>query len=147
MGRGAAVHGVGVQETRLLCMGCVWGKGAVMHGVGVQETRLLCMGRVCVWGGTVMHGVGVQETASMGDVQETGLVCMGWLYSNWSCTGIGAVVHGAGKHETGLLYMGWMCVKWELFCFVCFVALRPKSTAMVMAGRPVHLTTIFPGQA
>ena len=94
-----------------------------------------------------MHGVGVQETASMGDVQETGLVCMGWLYSNRSCTGIGAVVHGAGKHETGLLYMGWMCVKWELFCFVCFVALRPKSTAMVMAGRPVHLTTIFPGQA
>ena len=29
----------------------------------------------------------------------------------------------------------------------CFVALRPKSTAMVMAGRPVHLTTLFPGQA
>ena len=31
--------------------------------------------------------------------------------------------------------------------FVCFVALRPKSTAMVIAGRSVHLTTIFPGQA
>ena len=31
-------------------------------------------------------------------------------------------------------------------CFVCFVALRPKSTAMVMAGRSVHLTTLFPGQ-
>ena len=31
--------------------------------------------------------------------------------------------------------------------FVCFVALRPKSTAMVMAGRLVDLTTIFPGQA
>ena len=30
------------------------------------------------------------------------------------------------------------------FClFVCFVALRPKSTAMVMAGRSVHLTTFF----
>ena len=31
------------------------------------------------------------------------------------------------------------------FCkqFVCFVALRPKSTAMVMAGRSVHLTTLF----
>ena len=28
-----------------------------------------------------------------------------------------------------------------------FVALRPKSTAMVMAGRSVHLTTLFPGQA
>ena len=32
-------------------------------------------------------------------------------------------------------------------CFVCFVALRPKSTAMVMAGRSVHLTTLFLGQA
>ena len=34
-----------------------------------------------------------------------------------------------------------------LVLFVCFVALRPKSTAMVMAGRSVHLTTLFPGQA
>ena len=31
--------------------------------------------------------------------------------------------------------------------FVCFVALRPKSTAMVMAGRSVHLAALFPGQA
>ena len=31
--------------------------------------------------------------------------------------------------------------------FVCFIALRPKSTAMVIAGRSVHLTTLFPGQA
>ena len=31
--------------------------------------------------------------------------------------------------------------------FVCFVALRPKSTAIVIAGRSVHLTTLFPGQA
>ena len=31
--------------------------------------------------------------------------------------------------------------------FVCFVALRPKSTAMVIVGRSVHLTTLFPGQA
>ena len=31
---------------------------------------------------------------------------------------------------------------------VCFVvALRPKSTAMVIAGRSVHLITLFPGQA
>ena len=30
---------------------------------------------------------------------------------------------------------------------VCNVALRPKSTAMVIAGRSVHLTTLFPGQA
>ena len=30
---------------------------------------------------------------------------------------------------------------------VCFVDLRPKSTAMVMARRLVHLTTLSPGQA
>ena len=31
--------------------------------------------------------------------------------------------------------------------FVClFVALRPKSTAMVIAGQSVHLTTLFPGK-
>ena len=30
---------------------------------------------------------------------------------------------------------------------VVVVALRPKSTAMVIAGRSVHLTTLFPGQA
>ena len=35
----------------------------------------------------------------------------------------------------------------KCFVFVCYVALRPKSTAMVMAGRSVHLTTLFPGQA
>ena len=34
----------------------------------------------------------------------------------------------------------------HLFLFVCFVALRPKSTGMVIAGRSVHLTTLFPGQ-
>ena len=34
----------------------------------------------------------------------------------------------------------------NLFCFV-FVALRPMSTAMVIAGRSVHLSTLFPGQA
>ena len=36
---------------------------------------------------------------------------------------------------------------WFVCLFVCFVALRPKSTAMVIAGRSVHLTTLFPGQA
>ena len=30
--------------------------------------------------------------------------------------------------------------------FVCFVSLRPKSTAMALAGRSVHLTTLLPGQ-
>ena len=38
-------------------------------------------------------------------------------------------------------------IQFLLFLFVCFVALRPKSTAMVTAGRSVHLTTLFPEQA
>ena len=38
-------------------------------------------------------------------------------------------------------------IMWMICLFVCFVALRPKSTAMVMAGRSVPLTTLFPGQA
>ena len=33
-----------------------------------------------------------------------------------------------------------------VFLFV-FVALRPMSTALVIAGRSVYLTTLFPGQA
>ena len=36
--------------------------------------------------------------------------------------------------------------KYIFKCFVCFVALRPKSTAKVMAGRPVHLTKLFLGK-
>ena len=32
-------------------------------------------------------------------------------------------------------------------CLFVFVALRPMSTAMVIAGRSVHLATLFPGQA
>ena len=31
-----------------------------------------------------------------------------------------------------------------MIVFVCFVALRPKSTAMVIAGRSVHLSTLYP---
>ena len=31
--------------------------------------------------------------------------------------------------------------------FVCFFALRPKSTAMAIVGQSVYLTILFPGQA
>ena len=34
-----------------------------------------------------------------------------------------------------------------VICLFVFVALRPMSTAMVIAGRSVHLATLFPGQA
>ena len=30
--------------------------------------------------------------------------------------------------------------------FVCFVALHPKSTALVMEGWSIHLTTLFSGK-
>ena len=52
----------------------------------------------------------------------------------------------AGKRElVALLSLSSWCL--VIVClFVCFVALRPKSTAMVIAGRSVHLTTLFPGQ-
>ena len=47
------------------------------------------------------------------------------------------------------IHPGWFMPKMTCLdlLFVLFVALRPKSTAMVIAGRSVHLTTLFPGQA
>ena len=45
------------------------------------------------------------------------------------------------------IYIGCAQVQRGEDLLVCFVALRPKSTAMVIAGRSVHLTTLFPGQA
>ena len=47
---------------------------------------------------------------------------------------------------------GWILNTYLLLsCILCwlvgFIALRPKSTAMVIAGRSFHLTTLFPGQA
>ena len=56
-----------------------------------------------------------------------------------------------GERESWLLYFYCLIdVMWLLLfyvLFVCFVALCPKSTAMVMAGRSVHLTTLFLVQA
>ena len=45
--------------------------------------------------------------------------------------------------------LGKFCLSFadHLSKFVCLIALCPKSTAMVMAGRSVHLSTFFPGQA
>ena len=37
----------------------------------------------------------------------------------------------------------WLFKITTMVLFVCFVALHPKSTAMVIAGRSVHLTTLF----
>ena len=45
-----------------------------------------------------------------------------------------------------VLMFSAQCAQWHCL-FVCYDALHPKSTAMVMPGRSVHLTTLFPGQA
>ena len=44
---------------------------------------------------------------------------------------------------------GFMCSAQgnNTILFVCFVAVRAKSTGMVMAGHSVYLTNLFPGQA
>ena len=39
------------------------------------------------------------------------------------------------------------CLECMYVCMYVFVALRPMSTAMVIAGPSVHLSTLFPGQA
>ena len=38
---------------------------------------------------------------------------------------------------------GFLTEQGKLVLFVCLFALRPKSTAMVIAGRSVDLTTLF----
>ena len=44
----------------------------------------------------------------------------------------------------GKIIIGLICTKPRFVClFVCLFALRHKSTAMVIAGRSVHLTTLF----
>ena len=45
-----------------------------------------------------------------------------------------------------ILKMSLICLH-DVGWLVGFVALHPKSTAMVFAGRSVHLATLFPGQA
>ena len=40
-----------------------------------------------------------------------------------------------------------MATKPEAFSLVWYVALSLNSTAMVMSGQSVHLTTLFPGQS
>ena len=39
-----------------------------------------------------------------------------------------------------------MMIPKDWICLFVFVALRPMSTAMVIAGRSVHLTTLFLGR-
>ena len=62
--------------------------------------------------------------------------------------GIALILIGRSAIQQVCFFDVNLCVPVQsIFLFVCFVALRPKSTAMVIAGRSVHLTTLFPGQA
>ena len=68
----------------------------------------------------------------------------------WDAGGDEEMAEGARISEIYLRLFAPMSIRTKscVFClFVCFVALRPKSTAMVIAGRSVHLSTLFPGQA
>ena len=77
--------------------------------------------------------------------------------TNWTCHDINDKIPGKDEEYARFGTQHQLCIHVvhnrialdkELFClFVCFVALRPKSTAMVMWGRSVHLTTLFPRQS
>ena len=58
---------------------------------------------------------------------------------------LGKYIIKNGKISTKIHEIGK--IKTIFGLFVCLFALRPMSTAMVIAGRSVHLTTLFPGQA
>ena len=50
------------------------------------------------------------------------------------------------EKKKGLSIFTFITPRRDIMFFVCFVALRPKSTAMVIAGQSVHLTTLFLGR-
>ena len=63
---------------------------------------------------------------------------------------MGAGAHGRSGMNPLLSFHRWKTFalpRMLYFCLFVFVASRPMSTAMVIAGRSVHLTTLFPGQA
>ena len=76
-------------------------------------------------------------------------LCNGRLCKRQYCSGGGGSGPEVINHfscSTRLSTKFQLLIKLK-FCLFVFVALRPKSTAMVIAGRSVHLTTLFPGQA
>ena len=64
--------------------------------------------------------------------------CGSYLFASRDMRYLGKLIIEIFASFQGIWLVGWL---------VGFVALRPKSTAMVIAGRSVHLTTLFPGQA
>ena len=64
---------------------------------------------------------------------------------NWKLLNVSCDEMWHGMHHCTALYVLQNVV--VVVFVVVFVALRPMSTAMVIAGQSVHLTTLFPGQA
>ena len=78
-------------------------------------------------------------------VPWVGLQCVIVVFSDH--TNFFLVLLYRGNEKSVVHFLNTMNSHSGFVLFVCIVALRPKSTAMVMAGRSVHLTTLFPGQA
>ena len=79
------------------------------------------------------------------DKSRIGHVMVQYL-PDWTNIGFSFILLTVNLFRHPTLIEHGLCTK--SFClFVRFVALCPKSTAIVMAGRSVHLTTHFPGQA
>ena len=69
---------------------------------------------------------------------------MASLSSVLSCDAVSDILDKKPYHRYHIRMVSLQYVR-SCLC-VCFVALHPKSTAMVMVGRSVHLTTLFPEQ-
>ena len=67
------------------------------------------------------------------EIKQASLRGKGYLWRMWSA------MEQARLHE-------WPVLPEPVLVCLFFVALHPKSTAMVMAGRSVHLTTLFLGK-
>ena len=99
----------------------LWFKSICFVCVNVYRSSLQCLvmlGRFFGWTITKQQVSGMPKDTTL------------WLSRTW-------IVRETDYSTAAALFM----------LFVCFVALRPKSTDMVMSGRSVHLTALFPGQA
>ena len=78
------------------------------------------------------------------DINANLKFCIKWTFKNTRTT----LVHRTKRKRRDIELLKCTCIHTSfaisrMIClFVCFVALRPKSTAMVMAERPVHITTL-----
>ena len=64
----------------------------------------------------------------------------------FSCKACEAGYHFAISFALKPVEVSILTIKHLFVCLFVFVALRPMSTAMAIAGRSVHLTTLFLGR-